>query len=69
MSKKLLENKEVGLATIIGAGIGAVQGAKTDKFLPNTLLGAGIGALVGVFGTQLFSTEEKQPEESEAEQK
>ncbi|WP_185233996.1 glycine zipper domain-containing protein [Teredinibacter franksiae] len=69
MSDKLLKNKEVGITTLIGAGLGAAQGAKTNKLVPNALLGAGIGALVGVFGTQLFSTKEKQPEESEAEQK
>lgn len=51
--KKVL-NKEVGIATAIGAGLGLAHGLKNDKILSSALLGAGVGVLVGIFGQSLF---------------
>lgn len=52
--KSKLLNKEVGLSTALGAGLGLAHGLKNNKTVSSTLLGAGIGALVGVFGQSLL---------------
>lgn len=61
IAKKVI-NKDVGVATAIGAGLGALAGAQNNKTASTALLGAGVGALVGVFGESLlqaFSTEKQ----------
>lgn len=55
ITKKVI-NKDVGVATAIGAGLGALAGAQNNKTASTALLGAGVGALVGIFGESLLKT-------------
>jgi len=53
--KSKILNKDVGIATALGTGLGLAHGLKSDKTVSSTLLGAGIGALVGIFGHTILS--------------
>lgn len=55
--------KDVGLATVVGAGLGAVHGSQTGRVVSCALLGAGVGAVVGLLSSSLRS----QPEDNSAE--
>jgi len=63
-------NKDVGVASAIGAGLGALHGSKNNNVVGSVLLGAGIGALVGLLGKSLNTTketEERLPVQAEKE--
>lgn len=54
--KSITLNKEVGVATAIGAGLGVLHGLKNNNVVGASLLGAGVGALVGLFGNSLLNS-------------
>ena len=51
-------NKDVGIATAIGAGFGLIAGGKDQQLISSALFGAGVGALVGWAGAKFSARSE-----------